>query len=281
MYCPWDIIQYINELQTDHTCIPKNYWMNTSGNDIIQDLVQYSSDCIVDTFTSLLQGESIAVKSLETLSYPDIFRVKSDTPKDGTDEYIWHLLYCTGYLTTAKRDQAARDTQQQHLMIPNREIQGVCAHCVQQWFIQKTKTLDTNALFEAFWLSDAESVTTLLSDILLATISYYDYHESFYHAFVAGLFVSPDYAVQSNRESGLGRADLLIFDRRRKRSACIEIKVAESESDLAGRASIALQQIASMKYGEQHDPFLRNYPQKPLHWGFAFYKKDCLALCSR
>ena len=131
--------------------------------------------------------------------------------------------------------------------------------------------MDRKPLFDAFWKADADTFRKQLSRILLATISYHDYHENFYHAVLAGIFVGSGYAVASNRESGRGRPDIIIKDQRNARVAIIEVKHAGRAAELQPLASEAIRQIKSKEYAS---PFIGLYEEITL-WGMAFYEKRC------
>ena len=120
---------------------------------------------------------------------------------------------------------------------------------------------------------DAEKLTGLLSNLLFDTISYHDYAESFYHAFVTGLLVNAGYIVESNYENGLGRSDIVIKDRRNRRAVVIEAKIASSEDLLEKECQDALQQIEEKQYAKKIE---RSGFREVIQYGIAFYKKECL-----
>ena len=133
--------------------------------------------------------------------------------------------------------------------------------------------MDRRPLFDAFWNGDADKLSRLVSRILLNTISYHDYKEDFYHAVLTGIFVGSGYAVTSNRESGRGRADIIVKDQRNSRSAVIEVKHASASAELAPLAEAALLQIDEKEY----DAPLRDNYETVIHWGMAFFEKRCIA----
>ena len=127
-----------------------------------------------------------------------------------------------------------------------------------------------------FWSGDSQAVSSILSDILINTISYFDYDEVFYHAFIVGIlstYSSSGFTVVSNRESGLGRPDIILYDLVKKRACCLEVKVADNQSNLSKKAEEALEQISDKKY----DIELRKFSSIIGHWGLAFFQKTCLA----
>jgi len=102
------------------------------------------------------------------------------------------------------------------LKIPNAEIMDIFRKSVVRWFDERIAVRDRSELFKALWNEDAGRLSNLISELLFETISYHDYVESFYHAFLAGLFANAGYIVESNYESGLGRPDLVIKDKKKR-----------------------------------------------------------------
>ena len=133
-------------------------------------------------------------------------------------------------------------------------------------------TIDRSELFRAMWQGDAEKAAQIITDFLFDTISYYDYKEDFYHAFVAGIFTGAGYIVKSNREQGYGRADIIIKDRRHRRVMIIEVKHADQESRLEAECEDAVKQIDERRYA---DEFRKGY-RMVICYGIAFWDKQCL-----
>ena len=160
-----------------------------------------------------------------------------------------------------------------YLKIPNAEVMDIFRKSVVEWFNDKTVRSDRSILFQAFWNENSEKLTEILSDLLFDTISYHDYAESYYHAFLTGLFSCAGYIVESNYENGLGRSDIVIKDRRKRTAAVIEIKIAHNSAHLENECQSALQQISDKSYAIklEHDGY-----KKVLQYGIAFYKKQCL-----
>ena len=144
---------------------------------------------------------------------------------------------------------------------------------VNRWFSDMVRKADLAPLFRSIWEKDAESLSALLSEYLERSISYYDYSESFYHAFVSGLMSASGYKVLSNRESGTGRPDLIITDVRGRRSAIFEFKVSKSYDRLEEGALDALRQIRENGYGSDLNP-----GYDVVRFGVAFFKKSARAL---
>ena len=266
VYCPWDVMQYLFDLQDSQNAQPKTYWKNTSGNDVVEYFLDNYMGKLDDKITTLLNHGCIDANIQEDLTYKTLY---------DTEENLWTLLYLTGYLTKIPETQEEADTVLS-LRIPNKEIFTIFTQTIESAFrkkIQGNEELDT--LFDAFWKRDDKKVTEILSDVFLSTMSFHDYYEIYYHAFLTGICRSKYQYTTSNYESGLGRADIIVQDRANKRVAVIELKKPSDapKESLSSAADRALRQIADMKYDA---PLQGEYPVI-LHWGIACQDKSCVA----
>ena len=159
------------------------------------------------------------------------------------------------------------------LVIPNKEVLEIFASAIADWFADTVQDIDRTELFKAFWADDADALTYLLCDQMEDTLSYYDAREDFYHALLLGLFTFTGWEVESNKEYGNGRPDLVLQDKANKRAAIIEIKRARSEKGLSGQAEKALLQIKKNRYAA---PLLKKKDWSVSVWGMAFFKKSCV-----
>ncbi len=263
IYCPWDVLCYLNKLAFESESEPENFWENTSHNDIIRTFLSYEGMDVTDSFERLLAGETIEVEITDNLTYENL---------TDSEENLWSVLYLTGYLTKDNR-QPLQGKSKVFLKIPNAEIMEIFRKSVVRWFDERIAVRDRSSLFKALWNEDVSSLSELISDLLFETISYHDYAESFYHAFLAGLFTNAGYIVESNYESGLGRPDLVIKDKKKRQAVIIEIKIADSMQSLQKSAEKAMDQIEDMRYAD--GIFAQGY-QKVIKYGAAFYRKNCL-----
>jgi hypothetical protein len=187
---------------------------------------------------------------------------------------LWNFLFFTGYLTQGGSRQDGTDIQVS-MKIPNMEISHIYKNTIISWFENKIKQRDLTALYNALFSGDTDTAELELADILMQSISYHDYSESYYHGFLLGLVRGmQDMIVMSNRESGLGRPDLIIKPRRLNETVLIiEIKVADSYAGMEDKCEEALKQIADQQYeeGPRSEGF-RSF----VHYGIAFYKKSCM-----
>ena len=158
------------------------------------------------------------------------------------------------------------------MTIPNAEVQEIFRSTIQKWFKDSSQTWNRQAMFQALWAGDSETLTKEIGKLLRKTISYHDYKEDFYHAFLAGILASFHYSVESNREHGEGRSDIVVYDEENSRVVIFEAKVAKSPDELPKACDAALQQIEARQYAED----FRDEYDEILCYGIAFYKKRCL-----
>lgn len=263
IYCPWDVLNYIQKVKSTGIAEPENFWEHTSDNAVVRTFLERTDFDVTEKFETLLNGGTISEVIEENLTYNVL---------TSSEQNLWSLLYLTGYLTKADNDTNSKETK---LKIPNAEVMGIFRKSVLEWFEDSVEQSNRKPLFDALWNGEQDKLTELLSDLLFNTISYHDYAESYYHAFLAGLFANAGYIVESNYENGMGRPDLMIKDRRHRIAAVIEVKVSKAEETLESDCRVALRQIEDKNYARkaEQDGF-----KKILRYGIAFYKKECLVM---
>lgn len=271
VYCPWDVMNHVKNLLLNPAARPAGYWEHTSHNDIIYQFISTTETDINDKFETLLSGGYIIEPIEPNLTY-DVLH--------SSERNIWTLLYFTGYLTRMRPEEIPEtpDGGSFALTIPNAEIRSLFRKSVNEWFLAKTDASDRSALFDALWKGDAKGLQEYINDALFDTISFYDYQESFYHAFLAGLLSHKSYIVKSNRENGLGRSDISVKDRKMRRAIVIETKVTDSQSKLDLACDKALKQIADKQYAAA---IKESGYKQVLSIGIAFYQKQCCVKVSR
>ncbi len=257
MYCPWDVINHVSALVYKRNTKPKNYWKNTSHNAILLTFVKRTEFDVADKFETLLNGGTIVQRISDELTYDTLH---------SSEENLWSVLLMTGYITKA---DAEEDGETVSLRIPNREIASIFEDTVVKYFVETVSGDQINELITALWEKDEAGATKIISDLLWDTISYNDYHEDYYHAFLAGVFVGRGYNVESNKENGLGRPDILLKDKKNRRAIIIEAKHSKKEADMEKDCKEALEQIITEKYAEG----LKGYEQI-VCYGAAFYQKQ-------
>lgn len=259
VYCPWDVMNYVAALLYNKAAKPKNYWANTSGNGIIRDFVKHREFDVSGKFETLMNGGTITEAISDELTY--------DTVRE-TEDNLWSVLLMTGYLTKADPEE---DGNTVTLRIPNAEIFGVFETAVVRLFQEQLDRDRQKALMDAFWNGDAGKASSLLSEFLFDTISFHDYHEDYYHAFLTGIFVGLGYGVKSNHEQGLGRTDITLTDKKNRRALVIEAKKSDSEKQMEADCADVLKQIREKRYADE----LKGYKQIECY-GIAFFQKSAL-----
>ena len=261
VYCPWDVMNYLRDLRKNPKIKPASYWRNTSDNAIIRSFIDYAGENIHEKMETLLAGGYIIQKIREDLTYDYLH---------SSEENLWSILYSTGYLTQVRGEELPPDTAA--LMIPNAEIRQIFETTVQEWFDDSARKENRTALFDAVWSGDIETLTEEMNELLRKTISYHDYKEDFYHAFLTGIFTGAGYSVDSNRERGEGRSDVVVRNSSKGRVALFEAKYAKTLDGLEASCEAALRQIKDRQYAKD---FADDYDDI-LCYGIAFYKKRCL-----
>ena len=268
VYCPWDVLNYCDSFYGEGEEMPQNYWINTSGNDIIRTFIQMSEKSFArHEMEQLLSGETVAKEIRQDLTYRDLY---------DSIENMWGVLFATGYLTS--RGQAGDGRLS--LAIPNKEVQEIFARQLIQHF-QEAATKD-GAAMEAFCTAvqegDAAEVERRFQAYLRKTVSIHDYSvrnrlkENFYHGILLGfLSFKEGWTVASNREAGEGYSDIVIVIEEESTGIIIEVKYPQS-GNLEAACQEALGQIGQMRY----DEFLREQGiQTILKYGIACWKKRC------
>lgn len=269
VYCPWDVINYCDEMLADPAALPKNYWANTSGNDLIRRMLKNANLTTKNEVEELLNGGQITKRIKQELTYREI---------DDSIENVWSVLYATGYLTGMHVEQEDADIFR--LWIPNGEIRKLFYELVEDWFREVTRS-DTSRISRfcaAFPAGDAAVIQEMLSDYLWDSISVRDtavrrnMKENFYHGMLLGLLQNQDsWIVKSNAETGEGYSDISIQTPERT-GIVIELKYAD-DGNLEAACSEALKQIEEKKYAEG---LKRRGTKKIIKYGIAFWEKECM-----
>ena len=264
VYNPWSVINFMYDLYTDVKAFPRPYWINTSSNDIIKDMVAQADRETKGQIETLLSGGALDIQVHEEVTYEDMH---------SRGENLWNFLYFTGYLT--KKSEYFKDSAIfLQMRIPNTEVKTIYQNTILGWFRQTIEKQDFRDLYRAMEEGDAAKMGDILNGQLFSSISFYDSAENFYHGFLTGILAqSEDYLVKSNRESGTGRSDIMVKSPSlRGRSFVLELKVSSGIDDLEADAEKALQQVYEKKYMEE----LRQEGYRKIDcYGISFYRKDC------
>lgn len=265
VYCPWDLMNYLCDLQRNPEAKPDSYWKNTSDNAIIRSFIDYAGSSITKKLETLLAGGYIVEQIDESLTYDYLH---------SSEENLWSILYLTGYLTTVREEDLSTSVPDglSALAIPNAEIQEIFETTVMKWFADSVKKWNRTAIFQALWNQKPEIITREMNLLLWNTISYHDYKEDFYHAFLTGIFMGAGEQIESNKEHGLGRPDLVIIDKANGKVAIFEVKYSQSMKQLNKDCDKALAQMKERKYAEDYKDRYKDI----FCYGISFYKKECL-----
>ena len=283
VYNPWSVIKFLYDLYSDVGAFPHPYWINTSSNDIIKELIVRADRETKGQIERLLEGGTLDIQVHEEVTYEDMY---------SNGENLWNFLYFTGYLTK-ESEYFKESTIFLRARIPNIEVKTIYQNTILNWLKAVIKKEDFHDLYLAMEEGDAQKMTDILNGQLFHTISFYDSAENlptgkattksskrqnssvrFYHDFLTGILSqSENYLVKSYRESGNGRSDIMVKSPSlRGRSFVLELKVSGSIADLENDAEKALQQIYDKRYMEE----LRAEGYRKIDcYGISFFRKDC------
>lgn len=266
IYNPWSILNHIYNASLEHDITPEPYWSNTSSNDIIRQIIFEGDENIKYKIEELINGGHVTAPIYEDITYRNV-KINSD--------YIWSFLLFTGYLKPIDFFKNEHHITCFKGVIPNIEISTIYRSTIMQWFEEKLNSTPRNGLFDALLNEDTETIEDTLSDWLDETISYYDSKENYYHGFLTGMLTGfKGYTVKSNRESGDGRPDILIMERKKHLVAIIiEIKVADRFPHLSSKCDEALLQINEKRYDAE---LIEDGFKKIIKYGISFNGKACM-----
>lgn len=268
VYCPWDVLNYCDELLGDPDAEPKNYWSNTSGNEAVSHFIKnMDAGQVKEEIEELLSGETVTKEIHEELTYQGLY---------DSVENIWSVLFMTGYLTYKGKPKDGK----YQLLIPNMEIRNIFTKQIMGLFLKRVekdgKQLD--AFCRALEEGDAPQVERMFTDYLRRTIGIRDTFtrkerkENFYHGILLGILgYKKEWYIKSNEEAGDGYSDILVKIRSKEIGIIIEIKYAERER-FEEACQSALKQIEEKNYTDylREDNFHTIY-----RYGIACYKKKC------
>ena len=283
IYNPWSIVSFINKKGKYDT-----YWSNTSGNGLVNQLIQKGNPDIKQTMEDLLQGNSFEAEIDEKIVFDQL---------NGSADAVWSLLLATGYLKvlnvrTLDMDEeglGAEGDVWYTLTITNLETKRMFRKMIKDWFKNDTEVY-YNEFIKALLNDNVKKMNTFMNKVALNTFSFFDSGnkpsdqtepERFYHGFVLGMVVnlSDTYKVRSNREIGFGRYDVMIEPfNKTKKAYILEFKVLDSDEDeetLEDTLANAHAQIEEKQY--EAELISSGYlPEQIRKYGFAFRGKECL-----
>ena len=267
IYNPWSVLKYIQKTSADAHIKADAYWLNTSSNNIVHELIAKSNITVRKEIERLMSGESLEKQLFDDITYADM---------NVNQEHIWSFLLYTGYLKAVRIFKNGKYAFFEG-KIPNKEVEIIYEETFRNWFDELIQEADKSRFFHAVLNGDAAVFEEEVNRFMLNSISYHDGYENFYHGFLAGLLkYSERFLVESNRENGTGRSDITVTDLlKRETAVIIEIKTAKEEKEMDDRCREALQQIEDRKYA--HALTGKGY-RKILKYGIAFCGKVCKVL---
>jgi hypothetical protein len=274
VYCPWDVVNFVDRVKDDPEAKPEAYWINTSGNDLVKRFIDKANKTTKNEIEHLIDGEAIEKELRLDLTYEEI---------DQSIENLWSVLFTTGYLTQVGRTEGGA----YRLVIPNREVREVFRLQINEWF--KRSIFSNTARLTAFWTAfergDTEGIEQYLNRVLSNSISVFDTKarkeekESSYHNLLVGILTgNADWLVKSNIEAGEGFADIIVETDDPDAGIVVELKYTKNFSDMKVACQKALTQIKDRRYQE----YLLNDDRKDIRlYGIAFCKKRCCAISEK
>lgn len=272
VYCPWDVINYVDLLRLEPTAKPQDFWSNSSENALVRNFIDKANVQTKYEIECLIAGEYIEKEISLELTYDEI---------DKSIANLWSVLFTTGYLTK----QGVTDDGKVRLSIPNREIKNLFIKKIREWFSDTTandgKTLEQ--FCNAFVDKDTKKIEELFGDYLWNTISIRDTavakdkKENFYHGILLGLLgYKASWLIKSNTELGTGYSDILVEVPNNRTGIVIELKYAEN-GDMNAACDEALKPIEEKSYVDKlKQDGMRNF----IKYGIACFKKDCKVVVS-
>lgn len=274
VYCPWDVINFVDRAKDDREAKPEAYWINTSGNDLVKRFIDKANKTTKSEIERLINGEAIEKELRLDLTYEEV---------DQSIENLWSVLFTTGYLTQSGRNENGA----YRLIIPNREVQEVFRLQINEWFKKSifSNTERLTAFWKAFEEGDTEGVEQYLNRVLSNSISVFDTKarkeekESSYHNLLVGILTgNADWLVKSNVEAGEGFADIIVETDDPDAGIVAELKYTKNFDDMKMTCQKAIDQIRDRRYQE----YLLNDDRKDIRlYGITFCKKRCCAISEK
>lgn len=274
VYCPWDVVNFVDRVKDDLEARPEAYWINTSGNDLVKRFIDKANKTTKNEIERLINGEAIEKELRLDLTYEEI---------DQSIENLWSVLFTTGYLTQTGRTEKGA----YRLIIPNREVREVFRLQINEWFKKSifTNTERLTAFWKAFEEGDTEGIEQYLNRVLSNSISVFDTKarkeekESSYHNLLVGILTgNADWLVKSNVEAGDGFADIIVETDNPDAGIVAELKYTKNFDEMRIACRKAMNQIRDRRYQE----YLLNDDRRDIRlYGIAFCKKRCCVISEK
>lgn len=270
VYNPWSVTNYLNGIIADKITYPRPYWANTSSNSIIKELIENANDVVKAELEDLMSQKTIIKPFHEDITYEDI---------NSSPDNLWNFLLLTGYLKVVDNyfdGMKAYIT----MAIPNMEVRYIYESNIMEWFKRRSKLTDFTEMYRAMLNKDEAAFEGFIKNYLKRSISFFDEKETFYHGFMIGIMSNlEEYRILSNRETGDGRADLILKPLYDRNPAIIfELKYTSDSSKLDEKCNEAVWQIEERHYAEE---LLEDGYSDIIKYGICFHKKNCRVKCSK
>lgn len=265
IYNPWSILNFIRTALGKRDAYAEPYWSNTSSNSIIREMIDDADEDTRRELEILMDGGTIEKPIHEDITYEDIHESMNN---------LWNFLFFTGYLK-AEKQRSDGENIYLELSVPNTEVRMIYRRSIVTWFDKKIKATDRSPLIRALEEGDCETAEDFISTQLMDTISYCGYAESYYHGFMTGLLSGAgSYSVISNRESGTGRPDIVMTEKKfMGRAMILELKISDTFRDMEKKCAEGLEQIEKQQYAV---PLENDGYQEILKYAVCFFKKGCM-----
>lgn len=266
IYNPWSITKYVKSIVVKKMVFPEPYWSNTSSNLIIKDLIDHAGPQTKKELDVLMNGGTIEKRIHEDITYEDIHK---------SDDNLWNFLFFTGYMKSVSERRVGNEIYMT-MRIPNTEIKTIYETQIREWFNTQIKETDRSEFYKAVLAGDVEKWSGYVKKLLFTSISTFDSNEFFYHGFLLSLLSGiPGYTAYSNRESGEGRPDIILYpDETEQAVILFELKTRKKLNEMTKGLEEALNQIKEKKYAEG---ILEEGYVRVKAYGICFCKKTCIA----
>ncbi|KRQ87804.1 putative AAA-ATPase [Caloramator mitchellensis] len=245
IYNPWSVLYYTANYNEGL----KPYWVNTSTNDLVKILLTNGGQEIKKDLEDLIKGDKILKRIDENIILPDV---------DKSSESVWSFLLYSGYLKASDKN-LKEGKLYCNLTIPNNEVMYLYKEVILSWITDNISINRFETMIKSLLKKDIETFEEILSDYVFKSASYFDIEresEKFYHALVLGMLIATEeyYHIKSNRESGLGRYDIMMIPKESTNPGIIiEFKKVNTRKNetLETAAQNALTQIENQKYRQE------------------------------
>ena len=260
IYCPWDVLEQVNHLLGDPKVHMIPHWMGSSDNLILRQMLDNPAMDVEEEISALLSGGIVTASLNDNVTYDYLH---------GSKDNLWTVLYQTGYLTKKSPDENGSTIT---LVIPNKEVKKAYEEKFIEWKVRRSNTTQSGKIIAALLSRDVKEAEKLLSQHLFESMSFFNYDEDFYHAFIGAYLKAGGYQLETDREYGLGRPDILLHNSIQTKAITMEVKHAKEQKDYAGKLKEAVKQCIDKQYYEG----VKAQYKDVVCYGIACFEKGCM-----